>query len=87
MLASLGIWNIALVKHTNSPPPDETDRSEAAAGTYKRVLVIKQAIHKTPDRGRLAQGLERCVDIAEATGSNPVSPTMTDWLVPFGFLQ
>ncbi len=24
--------------------------------------------------GRLAQWLERCVDIAEVTGSNPVSP-------------
>jgi hypothetical protein len=26
--------------------------------------------------GRLAQRLERCVDIAEVTGSNPVSPTI-----------
>ena len=26
--------------------------------------------------GRLAQWIERCVDIAEVTGSNPVSPTI-----------
>ena len=27
-------------------------------------------------RGRLAQWLERCVDIAEVTGSSPVPPTI-----------
>ena len=27
-------------------------------------------------KGRLAQRLERCVDIAEVTGSNPVSPML-----------
>ena len=28
--------------------------------------------------GRLAQWLERCVDIAEVTGSSPVSPIVVD---------
>jgi hypothetical protein len=32
-------------------------------------------ILKLSATGRLAQRLERCVDIAEVTGSNPVSPT------------
>ena len=33
---------------------------------------------KIARNGRLAQWLERCVDIAEVTGSNPVSPILDE---------
>ncbi len=49
-------------------------RSICVGPSLEQLVDIRRAICYNHIQGRLAQRLERCVDIAEVTGSNPVSP-------------